>query len=101
MIRSDKIIYFMKKIILKKISILFVFSILVLLLGLKFFVFDFATTEDFGFAGLGVLLLIGFSLFGILLDYILSLFIKDRTALNMAELLIVLLFLFFIYLVVR
>ncbi len=88
----------MKRFILKKISVLFILSILAIVLCFKFFIFDFRTTEDFGFAGIGALIFFGLGLFGLLLDYILSLFIKNRIALNIIELIMVCMFLILIWL---
>ena len=81
----------MKKFILKKLSVLFVLSISVLVLCLKFIVFDYFTIDnDFGMAGIGLIMFLGAALSALLLDYILSRFIKNRVALNIIELLIVL-----------
>jgi len=83
----------MRKFILKKLSVLFVSSILLILLCITFFIFEYGRINDFGVATVGALILLGLILFGLILDYLLSLFIKDRIVLNITELAIVCFFL--------
>lgn len=88
----------MKRFILKKISILFVLSVLLILICLSILIFDFTTINDL--QGYGILVLslcIGVGFFGLLFDYILSLFIKNRITLNVLELIIVTLFLIWVW----
>lgn len=75
----------MKKFILKKISVLFILSLLVIFCCVYFFLFEFRASNDFGMAGIGALILLGFGVFGLILDYILSRVIEDRTTLNIIE----------------
>lgn len=81
----------MKKFILKKISVLSLFSIFIILSCLKFLIFDYGELDDIGFVLFGTYVFIGIGLFGLLLDYILSLLSKNRVALNIIELIIILL----------
>ncbi len=79
----------MKKIILKKISVLSVISFALIVFCIKFLIFNYAKTDDIGYSGIGTLIFAGLGLFGILVDYIFSLLIKNRITLNIIELVIV------------
>ena len=75
----------MKKFIIKKISVLFILSLLVIIFCVYFFLFEFSQIDDFGMAGIGALIILGFGVFGLILDYILSKVIEDRMLLNIIE----------------
>jgi hypothetical protein len=49
----------MRKFILKKLSVLFVSSILLILLCITFFIFEYGRINDFGVATVGALILLG------------------------------------------
>jgi hypothetical protein len=88
----------MKNFLRKKISVLFVFSVLSILLCLGIMIFDFKTINDpFGYGLIAMTVGIVLGLFGILLDFILSLVIKNKIALNITELILVVFFLFAVW----
>jgi hypothetical protein len=88
----------MKRFILKKISVLFVFSVLLILMCLLIMVFDFKAVNDpFGYGFIAMAVGIGIGLFGICIDFLLSLFIKNKIILNTAELILVSLFLYTVW----
>ncbi|MCG2432129.1 hypothetical protein [Aequorivita xiaoshiensis] len=88
----------MKDFLRKKISVLFIFSILSILLCLTIMIFDFKSVNDpFGYGLIAMTVGIGLGLFGILVDFILSLIIKNKIALNITELIIVTLFLWSVW----
>ena len=67
----------MKLFFLKKISVLFVFSVLLILMCLVILIFDFRAVNDpygIGYIAMAVGIILG--LFGILFDFILSRLIK-------------------------
>jgi hypothetical protein len=105
----------MKEVVLKKISVLLVFSVLLILICVLIIVFNFKAVIDpfgyqfmamiigIGFGIIGLLILkmpkktwklgIGFGIIGLFVDFILSLTIKNKIVLNITELLLVSLFL--------
>ena len=79
----------MKKFILKKISVFFILSIAIIVFCFKIIIFDYTEMDDIGFVGMALIIFIGIAIFGLLLDYVLSLLSKNRMALNIIELIIV------------
>ena len=72
----------MKKFILKKISVFFILSIAIIVFCFKIIIFDYTEMDDIGFVGMALIIFIGIAIFGLLLDYVLSLLSKNRMALN-------------------
>jgi hypothetical protein len=61
-------------------------------------VFDFRAVNDpFGYGFIAMAVGIGIGLFGILIDFLLSLFIKNKIILNTSELILVSLFLYTVW----
>jgi hypothetical protein len=61
-------------------------------------VFDFKAVNDpFGYGFIAMAVGIGIGLFGIFIDFLLSLFIKNKIILNTAELILVSLFLYTVW----
>ncbi len=88
----------MKDFMSKKISVLFVFSVLLILLCLIIIIFDFKSVNDpFGYGLIAMTVGIVLGLLGILFDFILSLIIKKKLVLNITELILVGLFLFAVW----
>ena len=88
----------MKKLLIKKISVLTVFSVLLILFCLLIMIFDFKTVNDpFGYGLIAMTVGIGIGLFGIFLDFLLSLIIKNKITLNITELIMLSLFLYSVW----
>ena len=84
----------MKEVVLKKISVLLVFSVLLILICVLIIVFNFkAVIDPFGYQFMAMIIGIGFGIIGLFVDFILSLTIKNKIVLNITELLLVSLFL--------
>ena len=86
----------MKKSLKNKISVLFIFSVLIILICLIGMIFFWSDTmkEDYGLVMmLGICMLAGI---GILTDFILGKIFKNKWVLNIIELFIVLIFLYLI-----
>ena len=84
----------MKEVVLKKISVLLVFSVLLILISVLIIVFNFkAVIDPFGYQFMAMIIGIGFGIIGLFVDFILSLTIKNKIVLNITELLLVSLFL--------
>lgn len=84
----------MKEVVLKKISVLLVFSVLLILICVLIIVFNFkAVIDPFGYQFMAMIIGIGFGIIGLFVDFILSLTIKSKIVLNITELLLVSLFL--------
>ena len=88
----------MKKLLFKRISVLSVFSVLLILFCLLIMIFDFKAVNDpFGYGLIAMAVGIGVVLFGIFFDFLLSLIIKNRMTLNITELILVSLFLYAVW----
>ena len=88
----------MKKILLKKVSVLFIFSLLLIIMCLAIMIFDFKAVNDpFGYGFIAMAVGIGIGIFGIFIDFLLALIIKNKVILNITELLIVSLFLYSVW----
>jgi hypothetical protein len=84
----------MKEVVLKKISVLLVFSVLLILICVLIIVFNFkAVIDPFGYQFMAMIIGVGFGIIGLFVDFILSLTIKNKIVLNITELLLVSLFL--------
>ena len=84
----------MKKLLLRKVSVLLVFSVLLILFCLIVMTFEFKAVNDpFGYGLIAMTVGIGLGVVGIFVDFILSLIIKNRITLNITELILVSLFL--------
>ena len=84
----------MKEVVLKKISVLLVFSVLLILICVLIIVFNFkAVIDPFGYQFMAMIIGIGFGIIGLFVDFVLSLTIKNKIVLNITELLLVSLFL--------
>ena len=88
----------MKKLLFKRISVLSVFSVLLILFCLLIMIFDFKAVNDpFGYGLIAMAVGIGVVLFGIFFDFLLSLIIKNRMTLNITDLILVSLFLYAVW----
>ena len=84
----------MKEVVLKKISVLLVFSVLLILICVLIIVFNFkAVIDPFGYQFMAMIIVVWFGIIGLFVDFILSLTIKNKIVLNITELLLVSLFL--------
>ncbi|SDR65945.1 hypothetical protein [Christiangramia echinicola] len=81
-----------------KLSILFIFSVLLILINVVIITFDFRTINDpmgVGVTALTVGMVLGFC--GIAVDYILVKIIKNKPILNITELVMIAIFLYWVW----
>jgi len=88
----------MKKLLKNKLSVLFVFSLLLILINLVILLFDFKTIIDPRSLGVTAII-IGLTLgsFGLIVDFILAKVIRNKLILNITEVVMILAFLYWVW----
>jgi hypothetical protein len=87
----------MKKLLKNKLSVLFVFSLLLILINLVILIFDFKTIIDprsMGVTAITIGLILGFC--GLIVDFILVKVLRNKLILNITELIMILTFLYWV-----